>query len=193
MLLLFALVCHNGVDCQTRKNKWAKRSGVPASKWTVAQEGSQQEGKSRWSVEHDRDVRLTFLCYHVKSKHSGSFIITTFGDSSMLQMPWQLFQQVCDNTANKHGTYKHTFSHQSISHGTYKHSLYTPRHCYMVHTNMHFTHQSIFHRTYNIHFAHQSILRCTHKTFILHTSLQDPDLSRQLHCDYTVERSVGGV
>ena len=168
MLLLFALVCHNGVDCQTRKNKWAKRSGVPASKWTVAQEGSQQEGKSRWSVEHDRDVRLTFLCYHVKSKHSGSFIITTFGDSSMLQMPWQLFQQVCDNTANKHGTYKHTFSHQSISHGTYKHSLYTPRHVtwyiqtYILHTKAYF----IVHTTFILHtkaycIAHTKHSYCT--------------------------------
>ena len=43
-------------------------------------------------------------------------------------MSGQLFQQVHDNTASKCGTYKHSFSHQSILHDTYKHSLCTPRH-----------------------------------------------------------------
>ena len=96
----------------------------------------------------------------------------------------QLFQRVHENTGNKRGTCKHSFSNQRLSCGAYKHAfshhiilpcihksfiLHTISCCIAYMKHSYCTPYHIALHTQNIHIAHRSILHCTHKTFILQT------------------------
>ena len=84
-------------------------------------------------------------------------------------MSGQLFQQVCDNTANKHGTHKYSLCiPKHISWYTQTFILHTKAY-HMVHTNIRCAYQGISHGTYKHLLCIPRYITWYIQTFVVHT------------------------